>query len=79
MDELWTTDVGARLTTVPALAGDRIYVGTGDGQVVVLDRDGRVTDRLETGFNGAVVGAPTVAHGSVYVFAAGGRQLVAFG
>ncbi|HEX9888941.1 MAG TPA: PQQ-binding-like beta-propeller repeat protein [Nitriliruptorales bacterium] len=79
LEERWASALGDRATSAPTLAGDRIYVGTQAGHVIVLDRSGTVTDRLDTGFAQPVLGAPTVANGVVYVFADRGRRLVAFG
>ena len=35
--ELWTVTTRARVDASPAVIGDRVYVGSGDGRLYVLD------------------------------------------
>jgi outer membrane protein assembly factor BamB len=68
---------GAAATTQPAVAGDVVYTGWGDGSIVAHDRAGT---RLWSGSAGseAVAAGPVVSVGQVYVTTADGG-LTAFG
>ncbi len=68
---------GLALTTQPAVAGDVVYAGWGDGSIVAHDRAG---GRLWSGSAGsaAVTAGPVVSVGRVYVTTAD-RAITAFG
>jgi outer membrane protein assembly factor BamB len=63
---LWVVDTGAKVTSSPALAGNRLYVGNYGGRVVCLDaRTGRL--RWSAGVGSRVYGTVAVANGRVFV------------
>jgi len=63
----WNTNVGVPVSTPPAIGGDRLFVGTADGNVVALSRaNGDILWRFDTA-EGTVVGTPVVADGLVFV------------
>ncbi|MCL2010501.1 MAG: PQQ-binding-like beta-propeller repeat protein [Synergistaceae bacterium] len=67
----WNTKVGDPVTTPPSVEGDRVFVGTANGQVVALSRaKGEVLWRFDTR-GGTVAGTPVAAEGLVFV--AGGQ------
>lgn len=56
----------ARPLTPPALAGGRLYLGTADGRLLILDpRDGATLETVLVG--GTLVAEPAVHRGSVYL------------
>ena len=61
----WSTTLGASVDSSPAVQGDRVYVGTSDGELCALRRDGgEVVWRFPTA--GAVVSSPAVSANSLY-------------
>lgn len=73
----WTAQVDAEsVDASPAVAGDRLYVGTATGLAVCLSTaDGSVIWKTQTG--GAIMSSPTVADGRVFMGSAD-RCLYAF-
>jgi outer membrane protein assembly factor BamB len=62
----WVVDIGAKVTSSPALVGNRLYVGSYGGRVVCLNaRNGRL--RWSTGVGSRVYGTVAVAQGRVFV------------
>lgn len=45
---LWSFDAGARIRTTPTLAGDLVIIGTMGGEVLAIDRSGRLQWRFRT-------------------------------
>jgi outer membrane protein assembly factor BamB len=67
----WKTDVGDPVTTPPCTEGDKVFVGTANGKVAALSKDGgKVLWTFETG-GGTVVGTPVAAEGLLFI---GGGQ-----
>ena len=65
---------GDRPITPPALAGDKLYLGTADGRVVCVDaKTGK--GLWDASVGGSIQCEPAVAGGSVYVGTAGGMLI----
>ncbi len=74
---LWTFTTGARVESSPATAGNRVYVGSGDGKFYVLDsRDRRQIWEFDAG--ASIVASPAVASGRIVIGSQDG-VLYAFG
>jgi outer membrane protein assembly factor BamB len=77
---VWSVALGSSVDSSPAVAGDRVYVGTADGDLCAVSADqGKVLWRFSTG--GAVISSPAVAgdrvvFGSVddFVYCVGGAE-----
>jgi outer membrane protein assembly factor BamB len=62
----------ARVDSSPAIAGDRLYVGSNDGRLYVLDiASGKVVWEYEDG--GAIMSSPAIASGRVVFGSSDGR------
>lgn len=62
----WSVETGAGVPSSPAVAGETVYVGSGDGRVYALSTvDGSEQWTFETG--DVVASSPAVADGTVYV------------
>jgi len=67
----WNTNVGDPVTTPPFIEGERVFVGTANGEVVALSKaKGERLWSFDTR-GGTVVGTPIAAEGLVFV---GGGQ-----
>ncbi|NLL36354.1 MAG: PQQ-binding-like beta-propeller repeat protein [Fretibacterium sp.] len=72
----WKANVGDPVTTPPALEGDRLFVGTGNGKVVALNRkNGQTLWSFETD-GGSVLAQPLPISGLVFVGAGNGTLFV---
>lgn len=61
---LWSLPLGSSVDSSPAVMGERVFVGTADGEVCALEAEGgELIWRYSTG--GAVVSSPAVAQGRV--------------
>jgi outer membrane protein assembly factor BamB len=73
----WNFVTRARVDSSPAVAGGRVYVGSSDGRLYVLDlASGQKQWEFDTG--AAVTASPAIAAGRVVVGAQDGR-LYCFG
>lgn len=61
----WTFATRGRVDSSPVVAGQRILVGSGDGNLYVLDMQGQELQRFELGRG--IVAGPAVAHGCVVI------------
>ncbi|MFO7946424.1 MAG: PQQ-binding-like beta-propeller repeat protein [Armatimonadota bacterium] len=62
----WSTKLGSSVDSSPAVVGNRVYIGTADGDVVCVDAsDGSELWRQQTG--ACVISSPAVSDGTVFV------------
>lgn len=75
-EDLWTVDLQPDTRSAPAVAGETIYVGNGDG-ISAVSRDGETLWHLSFSFqdddSGYVKSSPAVAAGHVFLGASDGR------
>ena len=65
----------ARIDSSPAVAGNRVFVGSNDGRLYVLDiTSGKVVWEYEDG--GAIMSSPAIASGRVVFGSSDGRVVV---
>jgi outer membrane protein assembly factor BamB len=68
----WTHMTRARIDSSPAVAGNRVFVGSNDGRLYVLDiASGKVVWEYEDG--GAIMSSPAIASGRVVFGSSDGR------
>lgn len=62
-DEKWKTRVKAKVDGSPIIAGNRVYAGSTDGRLYVLDlSDGKILWQEQ--FNGSILGSPAIIGGA---------------
>ncbi|MBN1888779.1 MAG: PQQ-binding-like beta-propeller repeat protein [Thermoflexales bacterium] len=66
--ELWHVSVGSRVWGTPLLAGDRLYVGTLNHQVLALDvaKEGKLVWKFDEA-RGAIAGSPILDGDTLYI------------
>lgn len=74
-EQRWTADIGGSTSSTPAVAGDRVIVGSNDGHVYAFSASGG-TESWKVATGGPVLAPPVVADGVVYV-GSRGRVVVA--
>jgi outer membrane protein assembly factor BamB len=63
---VWTFAARARVDSSPAVAGGRVYIGSSDGRLYVLDaEDGKKQWEFDTG--AALTASPAIASGRVVI------------
>lgn len=68
----WRFPTGGAVISSPAISGNRVYVGSGDGKLYALDREsGALAWTYQT--DGAIHSSPAVSGGSVYFTSRSGR------
>lgn len=70
-DPVWVHETDHDFRSSPAVVGDRVYVGGGDGALAVTRDDG--SEVWRTAFDGFVESSPAVAEGRLYVGSADGH------
>jgi outer membrane protein assembly factor BamB len=74
---MWTFATGARVESSPATAGNRVYVGSGDGRFYVLDiATGTKVWEFDAG--ASIAASPAIASGRIVIGSQDG-VLYAFG
>jgi len=68
----WSFATRARVDSSPAVAGDRVVVGSGDGKLYVLDmQSGKKIWEFEAG--AAITASPAIANGRIVIGDTDGR------
>ncbi|WP_459193551.1 outer membrane protein assembly factor BamB family protein [Halosimplex sp. J119] len=68
--EVWTHETDRDFRSSPAVVGDRVYVGSGDGALAVAREDG--TEQWRVTFDDYVDSSPAVADGNLFIGSADG-------
>jgi eukaryotic-like serine/threonine-protein kinase len=69
---IWTHMTRARIDSSPVVVGNRVYVGSSEGKLFVLDAaSGKVVQEFEAG--GAITASPSVAAGRLVIGTVDGR------
>ncbi len=64
--QAWTFTTQARVDSSPAVAGDRVYVGSSDGRLYVLERaSGQKEWEFDAG--AAITASPAIAGGRIVI------------
>ena len=72
----WSLDIGQPLRSAPAVAGDRLFVASGDGTLAAVGLDGTLLWRIE--HESPLLGTPAILEGGPLVIERDGR-LSAYG